>query len=149
MKLEEAEAIWEELAERYWFKLDGWKLAFDNAKRRCGSTVYPTKTITLSRHFVRLNGEADVRETLLHEIAHAVAGPAAGHGRVWQGIARQLGAKPERCATGVEMPKGNVVGTCAPDCGTEHFRHRMPPKRLLNAYQCMDCLSKVTWRIVK
>lgn len=151
MKLEDAQALADELMERYWYKLDGWKFDFDNAKRRCGSTRFNTKTITLSRHFVSLNDEAAVRETILHEIAHAIAGQVGdrGHGRLWKGIARQIGARPERCASDVEMPQGNVEGVCADDCKARHNRHRMPPKRLLNAYQCTQCGDKVTWIIVK
>lgn len=151
MKLEEAQALAAELMERYWYKLDGWTFEFDNAKRRCGCTKFGSKTITLSRHFVRLNGEAEVRETILHEIAHAIAGQGGdrGHGRLWKGIARQIGAKPERCATGVDMPEGNVEGVCAPGCEARHNRHRMPPKRLLNAYQCTRCAEPVAWVIVK
>lgn len=151
MKLEDAQVLAGELMERYGHKLGGWTFDFDNAKRRCGCTKYHIKTITLSRHFVRLNGEDEVRETILHEIAHAIAGQVGdrGHGRLWKGIARQIGAKPERCATGVEMPEGNVEGVCAPDCKARHNRHRMPPKRLLDAYRCTRCAETVTWIIVK
>lgn len=150
MKLEEAQSLAAELMERYWFKLDGWKLDFDNAKRRCGCTKFDTKTITLSRHFVRLNGEAAVRETILHEIAHAIAGQEGdrGHGQIWKYYAREIGAKPERCATDVVMPEGSVEGVCATGCTARHNRHRMPPKRLLNAYQCTRCSERVTWVIV-
>lgn len=126
-----------------------WSFRFDNAKRRCGACFHSRRTITLSRHFVRLNGEAEVRDTILHEIAHAIAGFKAGHGVLWQRVASLLGARPERCATGVDMPEGNVEGVCAPDCTVRHTRHRMPPKRLANAYQCNHCRSTVTWVRVK
>lgn len=122
-----------------------WSFRFDNAKRRCGACFYGKRTITLSRHFVRLNDEADVRDTILHEIAHAYAGAAAGHGVHWQRAALQLGARPERCASDVEMPEGGVEGVCAPDCTVRHTRHRMPPKRLLDAYSCRYCYTPVTW----
>lgn len=151
MKLEEAQTLAAELMERFWYKLDGWKFDFDNAKRRCGCTKFTAKTITLSRHFVRLNGEDEVRETILHEIAHAIAGQVGdrGHGQLWKGIARQVGAKPERCAYGVTMPEGDVEGVCAPGCTQRHTRHRMPPKRLANAYSCNRCDAPVTWVRVK
>lgn len=126
-----------------------WSFTFDNAKTRCGSTRFKTHTITLSRHFVQRNGETDVRDTVLHEIAHAKAGAAAGHGRTWQMWAIRVGARPERCASGVDMPRGKVEGLCAAWCPTPHTRHRMPPARLINAYTCNTCDRKVTWRIVK
>jgi len=37
-------------------------------------------------------------DTILHEIAHALAGPAAKHGPAWKAIARRLGATPKSCA---------------------------------------------------
>ncbi len=35
-----------------------------------------------------------VRDTVLHEIAHAIAGPEAGHGPLWKATARRIGATP-------------------------------------------------------
>lgn len=147
MHLEDAENLALTLMEDR--NLSSWSFRFDNAKRRCGQTNFVKKTITLSRHFVQRNSEADVRDTVLHEIAHAYAGSAAGHGVQWQTWAIRLGARPERCATNVDMPEGNVEGLCDPGCTVRHTRHRMPPKRLLDAYQCNRCYSKVTWVVVK
>ena len=127
-----------------------WSFAFDGAKRRCGVCNYNTRTISISRHFVQANGEAEVRDTILHEIAHALVGPKAdAHGSAWKLQAMRVGARPERCATNVVMPEGNVEGVCAEWCTTRHTRHRMPPKRLLDAYQCNNCERRVTWVIIK
>jgi predicted SprT family Zn-dependent metalloprotease len=147
MKLEDAENLAWELIAKHGLGL--WGFGFDNAKRRCGACHFGKRTITLSRHFVAMNDEAEVRDTILHEIAHAYAGAAAGHGVHWQRAAMQLGARPERCATGVDMPEGGVEGVCAPDCKQRHTRYRMPPKRLANAYQCNRCYTPVTWVRVK
>jgi len=147
MKLEDAENLALTLMEDN--RLVSWSFAFDNAKRRCGMCSFRTRTISLSRHFVAMNDEAEVRDTVLHEIAHALAGAAAGHGAHWQRAAMQLGARPERCATGVDMPEGGVEGVCAPDCTQRHTRHRMPPKRLADAYLCNRCDAPVTWVRVK
>ena len=126
-----------------------WSFAFDNAKRRCGLCQHHRRRITLSQHYVRLNDKAEVRDTILHEIAHALVGPGAGHGPRWQAQARRIGATPQRCASGVDMPEGNVEGVCGTRCTARRTRHRMPPKRLLDAYQCNRCYERVTWVIVK
>ena len=63
--------------------LGDWTFQFDRAKRRFGACNYTTRTISLSRTLTRLNDDAAVRETLLHEIAHALT-PGAGHGPAWQ-----------------------------------------------------------------
>lgn len=79
--------------------LNGWTFEFDNAKRRAGVCRYRCKVISLSRHYVRLNADnyEDIRDTILHEIAHAIAGFKAAHGPAWKAVCRRIGAKPERC----------------------------------------------------
>lgn len=39
------------------------------------------------------HGAKEVHETILHEIAHALAGPGAGHGPKWREMARRVGAR--------------------------------------------------------
>jgi hypothetical protein len=40
-----------------------------------------------------------MRKTLAHEVAHVIAGHAAGHNWAWKAVARGLGHSGERCAT--------------------------------------------------
>ncbi|HYO07513.1 MAG TPA: SprT-like domain-containing protein, partial [Tepidisphaeraceae bacterium] len=63
--------------------LSDWRFDFDHARRRFGSCRPRQKLITLSRHLVFLNEEPEVRDTILHEIAHALT-PGDGHGRRWK-----------------------------------------------------------------
>ena len=55
-----------------------WQFKFDNSKRRFGQCVYgrkyglPYHMIKLSKPLVALNSEEQVRDTILHEIAHAL-----------------------------------------------------------------------------
>ena len=58
----------------------GWSFAFNRRKRSLGICNYTGKRIELSSAFVARNDEAAVRDTILHEIAHALAGQKAGHG---------------------------------------------------------------------
>lgn len=62
--------------------------------RRTGE-AYPV-SITLSRYLLVCSDE-QVRDTILHEVAHAMA-PADGHGYRWRQACRQIGASPERLA---------------------------------------------------
>jgi predicted SprT family Zn-dependent metalloprotease len=86
-----------------------------------------------------LNGEAEVRDTLLHEIAHALAGPLAGHGLAWRELALKVGATPKRCygADEVQQPPGRYLLVC-PSCQESTPRHRKPSK----VYACHSCCDR-------
>lgn len=94
-----------------------WQFALDRSKRRFGQCRYRTQTISMSRHLIELNSEDRVRQTLLHEIAHALT-PNAGHGYAWQLVARQLGCPPVRCysTNDTVVPDGRHAVSCG-HCG--------------------------------
>ena len=78
--------------------LAGWSFGFNGAAKKLGVCRYRQKEILLSRKHA-VDGMPDqVADTILHEIAHALAGADAGHGPAWKKIARQLGATPKSCA---------------------------------------------------
>src|SRR3569832_903715 len=76
--------------------LVAWSFSFDHARRRFGRCDYTHKRITLSRPLTLLNNIDEVRDTILHEIAHALC-PNDGHGRRWKAKCREGGARPARC----------------------------------------------------
>lgn len=76
----------------------GWRFAFDRAKMRAGQCDYSAKIISLSKHYVAEPSVPfeDIRNTILHEIAHALAGDAAGHGPEWKRVALSIGCDGSR-----------------------------------------------------
>jgi predicted SprT family Zn-dependent metalloprotease len=82
--------------------LAGWTFRFDHARRRFGSCRCRAKVITLSRPLTILNGTDQVRDTILHEIAHALT-PGDGHGPKWRAACLRIGAAPKRCYTDTEV----------------------------------------------
>src|SRR5690242_13087862 len=64
--------------------LEGWSFAFNRSKRDLGICRFGPRLIELSVHFVERNAGKVVRDTLLHEIAHALVGPGHGHDAVWR-----------------------------------------------------------------
>ena len=74
--------------------LGAWTFAFFEAERRLGDCHYQERLIRVSRTHALEAGEAEIRDTVLHEIAHALAGPEARHGPLWKATARRLGATP-------------------------------------------------------
>ena len=85
-----------ELMDRH--GLGEWRLRFTAAQKKLGECRPRQKLILLSRTHA-VNGQpGQVTDTILHEIAHALAGTGAGHGPVWKAIASRLGAKPKSYA---------------------------------------------------
>ena len=74
--------------------LTGWTLAFVESKRRLGDCHFRDRVIRISRTHALEGNEEQIRDTVLHEIAHAIAGPEAGHGPLWKATARRIGAIP-------------------------------------------------------
>jgi predicted SprT family Zn-dependent metalloprotease len=125
MDLRAAHALGQELLDRH--GLPDWRVVFDRAKRRAGICRSDRKEIGLSAHLTRLHAETEVRETILHEIAHAIVGPAHGHDAVWRAKAVEIGSSGTRCvsddAPSVPAP---WVGTCR--AGHTIERHRRPER---------------------
>ena len=92
-----------------------------------GLCHYVAKTIELSIHFVDHNGPEEIRDTILHEIAHALVGAGHGHNATWKKKCVEIGAKPQRCGQ-ADMPQGRWRAACG-GCGEVFHRHRKP-KRL-------------------
>lgn len=106
-------------------QLHGWEVQLDRARRRAGLCDERNRRISVSRHLMALYSEAEVRETLLHEIAHALVGNQHGHDAVWAAKARQIGASGSRLVP-PQAPRiaGRWSGRCP--AGHEVDRTRRP-----------------------
>lgn len=121
--------------------LSDWHFAFNRRRRAFGLCDYSHRTIYLSAVLTDLNDEAQVRDTILHEIAHALAGHEAGHGPKWQKIAAEIGAKPRRCfdAAEVRQPSARYELHC-PNCRAAMTRYRKPKRTC--TYACRACCDR-------
>lgn len=124
MNITEAVTLAERLIEH--FGLNGWVVALDRSKVRFGQCRHRTHTIGLSRELVSLNTREAVEDVIRHEIAHALAGVEAGHGRAWKLKCIEVGARPERCydSNSVVAVPAKFALVCEP-CGYRHPRHRI------------------------
>jgi predicted SprT family Zn-dependent metalloprotease len=129
--------------------LTDWQFQFDRARRRFGCCWAKRKLITLSRPLTELNDIADVTDTVLHEIAHALV--PGGHTPAWRRMCVALGAKPRRCfsSTMVRLPeirnKHLYIANCR--CPTQHIRKRRPKTTAL--YVCRRCKKPLDWSMQK
>lgn len=99
----------------------GWKVAWDNGKRRAGACHYHTRTISLSRHILPGASDEEVRETILHEVAHALT-PGHSHDGVWRRKLIEMGGTGARTHS-METPKGRYEVVCS-RCGVIGHRHQ-------------------------
>ena len=119
--------------------LAGWRVELDGAKRRAGVCRFAERVIGISAPLARVHSEDEVRDTVLHEIAHALVGPEHGHDAVWRAAAVRLGSSGRRCvATDAPAVRGAWVGVCAE--GHVRDRHRRP-ERVLSCGVCSRSFS--------
>lgn len=124
-----------------------WSFGFDHAKRRAGLCNYTERRITVSRYLAAKFEDDDIHQVLLHEVAHALAGPEAGHGREWQRVATELGY------VGGRTHDGEIAHELAPwqgrcPAGHEHVRFRKP-SRVSSCARCARGFSPshiIAWR---
>lgn len=137
MKLNDAQALAQDLMRQHDLTQKGWRFEFDSSVRRFGACHWRTNKITLSEKLTTLNDETRVRQTLLHEIAHALAGPKAHHNDVWKAICIRIGGDGQRLYTEANTVTvgRKVTGTC-PNCKRVIKRHRR------SAIACGACCRK-------
>lgn len=127
-------------------RLTGWSVTLDRAKRRAGVCDFRHQRIGLSAPLTALHDEATVRDTILHEIAHALAGPRHRHDAHWRRIAREIGCSGRRC---VDDDAPTVAAAWQGVCPAGHVvgRHRRP-ERVMTCSQCrrtFDLAHLIEW----
>ena len=139
-----ADALAKELLVRY--GLHDWVIVWNNRKQTAGLCWSQRKTIELSRSYVELNSEADVRDTILHEIAHALVGSEHQHDSVWMAKAIEIGARPARYCRETLRPAGRWQAVCS-RCGERQHKFRKPKPGYLYYCLCSSDSPPLTWEI--
>jgi len=118
--------------------LTRWSFQFDNGRKRAGCCQYTTKVISLSYAFARQASEADLTDTILHEIAHALVGKAHNHDEVWRAKAQEIGCSGRRCHDLQFVPPRYIV-TCERHCWVATAERRR------RGVVCMQCRGKIVY----
>ena len=119
-----------------------WTFGFDLSTVRGGVCRYQDRRIDLSVSYCLRATRAEIENTLLHEIAHAIAGAEHGHDAVWQAKAQELGCTAERCHE-VTHTTARWVGECG--CRRRWFRQRLS-RTLRYGAICRTCGRTIAWR---
>ncbi|QIK64199.1 SprT family zinc-dependent metalloprotease [Leucobacter viscericola] len=132
--------VWADALIRMHLDPEQWSFGFDNAKRRAGLCNFTDRKITVSRYLSEKFEDDEIHQVLLHEVAHAIAGPDAAHGPVWKRTAEQLGYVGGRTHDGeIAHERAPWKGTCP--AGHEHFRFRKPT-RITSCAKCSRGFSR-------
>jgi predicted SprT family Zn-dependent metalloprotease len=123
-----------------------YNLQWDNGVRRLGYCNPYYKIVSISMNHIRGSADSEVVDTLLHEVAHAVAEERAkvrgvrikSHGFEWRSACLEVGARPERVkhtAYTIDRPQSKYTLTCN-TCGHTSGIARWNGHR---RYSCSKC----------
>lgn len=153
MKIEDAIELAQSLLQLHGLNLP---IRFSRARRMLGAVAFKNKVpiqLILSSAFIEANDEHEVRDVILHEIAHALVGVDHQHNHVWKAKCREIGARPEQYASldRSKMVPTHEVKCCG--CGKvfkqlfaasrkDYSRYRCPCQRV-GAIKCVPFWSSV------
>jgi predicted SprT family Zn-dependent metalloprotease len=143
MELQETTILANKLLRKHGLTQKGWIFQFDNSLKRFGVCRYRSRIIGMSKKLTLLNNVIEVKDTILHEIAHAIAGHKAGHGEEWKEICIEIGARPNRCYSSDEIvtPELKYFAVCG-SCKTIHQKSKIIKRNYRRA--CL-CQSHLPW----
>ena len=141
-KIDDAKKMARELLDQHGF--DYVQIEISNRmKRTLGLACFKRgkpEVLKLQAHYICNNSTQDIKDTILHEIAHFIAGYEAGHNYKWQMACVKIGAKPQRCADNtVDTAPAKwklVCGCCKRNLGERHRRTNMSQR------YCRECGRK-------
>lgn len=146
MKIENAVDLAEKLMRQH--ALSCWTVIISNSRTFLGRCWYkPRCQIELSRHHILADTDAEITDTILHEIAHAITGYEKGnaHGAQWKSAAKRVGATPKRCSeNSVVQPRKRMYTISCAKCLYTH-QQAQRPKYLVGPHTCPKCGNTIYW----
>ena len=117
--------------------LDDWDIRFNNKLGTCATTHYTGKYFMFSKKYIAstLTDKASIKDTILHEIAHALVGVRRKnnkwliHDKVWRDKAISIGCSGKRCASHQISEPKDYKWLIKCYFGCEYRRHKLNKKR--------------------
>jgi predicted SprT family Zn-dependent metalloprotease len=128
--------------------LEHWTIAMDRATKRAGVCYPQRELLSFSKVIMGAYSEAEVRNTILHEIAHAIVGIRHNHDFVWRqmfiaiggnGAARTQATEAVQKAVGEQS---KYRATCS-GCGETYFAQRR--KKSFGSSMCSEIACPTSW----
>jgi predicted SprT family Zn-dependent metalloprotease len=136
MKVKNATLLAKKLLDEH--GLEKWKVEICSSNIIFGWCDDSKKTIGLSSKFTELNKRKDVKDTILHEIAHALLPKNNTHDNEWKFVAMLLGCSPESFFDkGIKKPRKKHTYICK-KCGRKMKTYGI----LKNKRICRICCIK-------
>lgn len=141
MDITTAATLAESLMAHHGLTATGWTFKMDRATVRLGLCQFGPKVISLGAVYVESADEAAVRDTILHEIAHALVGAyiltptgsvvrdrqgrvtKIGHGWQWKIKAREIGCSGQRTGHNPAATANQEAKVNAARARAEHVAH--------------------------
>jgi len=120
-------------------ELNSWTVVTNKRKAAFGVCNYSLRRIELSEILIPRCTDESIKDTIIHEIAHALT-EGHNHDKVWKAKCIELGGNGKRCggednykdgAEGRNQLKAEISKytlTC-PVCGEKYHRNRRPSKQ--------------------
>ncbi len=140
MELNLVKILADKLLDEHGLIEKGWRFSFDRAKRRAGSCKFSKKEITIAKAYAEQQERMEIKNTILHEIAHALVGSQHGHSQIWRKKAKEIGCDASRCHH-IVFSKPKYVLTCYNRC-FEVSRHRVN-QSFMQSKICSKCNSNL------
>lgn len=121
-------------------ELKGWTATLNYRKRAFGVCNYGKRQIELSAHLIPVMTENAIKDTIIHEIAHALT-RGHKHDNVWRSKCIELGGNGERVG-GSDKYEGGKTGQdviqqklakytmVCPCCGKKVYKNRKPANKI-------------------
>ena len=137
MTTREIEKMAIELMTQHGLIQKGWKFEWNKRKNNFGLCNEKKKAISLSLMTIPFVNVEKIKDTVLHEIAHALVGVSNQHNNVWRNCAIKIGSKGERCDSIVN----NIISE-------EHKEKRdIIVKKNAIIYECKVCKNELIRKI--
>lgn len=148
LERETLQGIWRDLQAQH-RQLAGWNLVVNGRmSSAAGRCKYDRREVHIAGWHLRRSRRRQVVDTLLHEAAHALAGPGTNHGPLWQRWAVRLGADPRRTLP-AEVWRDSPAAARPPRwlarcrrCGQRYRRQKRPRRRRV---VCGRCGGALVW----